>query len=341
MLRDLDPSYFALVMATGIASRAMKLDGATMLSDALLALDLVIFVVMCGAYALRLALYHREFAADARDPRRAFGFFTFGAASGVLAAPLAADGDVAAAAVLLSLALAGWLLPSYAVPMLVGGEEELRPPLAGANGTWFMWVVGAQSVAVAATAFPPPVPGALAALGICCWVIGVVLYLVVAVLVVTARLEFPLRPTDSTAPYWVFMGATAISVLAGSQILRVPDDALAQAVHAVVSGLSVMMWAFGTWLIPLLVALGVWRHLLCHVPLRYEPALWAVVFPVGMYGVASRELGSVLQVSWLVTLGRYEAWVALATWAAVAAAMATALRRRQGPSPEPAASGSG
>ena len=173
MLRDLDPSYFALVMATGIVSRAMKLDGATMLSGALLAFGLVIFVVMCGAYALRLALYNREFAADARDPRRAFGFFTFGAASGVLAAPLAADGDVAAAAALLSLALAGWLLPSYAVPMLVGGEEELRPPLAGANGTWFMWVVGAQSVAVAATAFRPPVPGALAALGICCWVIGV------------------------------------------------------------------------------------------------------------------------------------------------------------------------
>ncbi|MGH3299443.1 MAG: tellurite resistance/C4-dicarboxylate transporter family protein, partial [Trebonia sp.] len=230
------------------------------------------------------------------------------------------------------------LLPSYAVPMLVGGEKEMRPPLAGANGTWFVWVVGAQSVAVAATAFPPPVPSALAPLGICCWVIGVVLYLVVAVLVVTARLEFPIRPTDSTAPYWVFMGATAISVLVGAQILRLPDDAFAQAVHAAVSGLSVMLWAFGTWLIPLLAALGVWRHLLCHVSLRYEPALWAVVFPVGMYGVASRELGTVLRVPWLVTLGRYEAWLALATWVAVVGVMAAALHRRQSPNPEPAGS---
>jgi tellurite resistance protein TehA-like permease len=323
-LRDLDPSYFALVMATGIVSRAMKLDGAAALSDALLGIGLAVFVVMSAAYGLRLVLFRREFAADARDPRRAFGFFTFGAAAGVLAAPLAASGDVAVAALLLALALAGWLLPSYAVPMLVGGEEELRPPLAGANGTWFVWVVGAQAVAVAATAFSPRVPGALAALGICCWVIGVVLYLVVSVLVVTARLEFRLRPSDSTAPYWVFMGATAISVLAGSQILRLPDDPLAQAVHAVVSGLSVMLWAFGTWLIPLLVALGVWRHLLCRVSVRYEPALWAVVFPVGMYGVSSRALGAVLHVSWLVTLGRYEAWVALVAWVAVAGAMTAA-----------------
>jgi len=89
-----------------------------------------------------------------------------------------------------------------------------------------------------------------------------------------------------------------------------------------------MLWAFGTWLIPLLVALGVWRHLLRHVSLRYESALWAVVFPVGMYGVASRALGAVLRVSWLVTLGRYEAWLALAAWVAVVTAMATAALRQ-------------
>lgn len=337
VLRDLDPSYFALVMATGIVSRAMQLDDATVLSDALLAVALAAFVVLLAAYALRFAVYRREFVADVRDPRCAFGFFTFGAASGVLTVLLAVNGYVGVAVVLLVLSVAGWLLLSYLVPMLVGGEEpmlvggeeKLRPPLAGANGTWFVWVVGAQAVAAAATAFPPPIPTALAALGICCWAIGVVLYLVVAVLVVTARLEFPLRPADPTAPYWVFTGATAISVLGGSQILRLPrDDALAQSVHAVASGLSVALWAFGTWLIPLLVALGVWRHLLRHVSLRYEPALWAVVFPVGMYGVASRELGAVLHVSWLVTLGRYEAWLALASWAVVVVAMATGTPRQ-------------
>ncbi len=39
----------------------------------------------------------------------------------------------------------------------------------------------------------------------------------------------------------------------------------------------------------------------------------------------SRELGAVLNVSWLVTLGRYEAWLAVAVWAVVAVAMAAAL----------------
>ena len=47
-----------------------------------------------------------------------------------------------------------------------------------------------------------------------------------------------------------------------------------------------------------------------------------------MYGVASRELGTAPGVSWLVTLGRDEAWLALAVWAVVALAMAGALLRR-------------
>src|ERR1019366_6935113 len=114
------------------------------------------------------------------------------------------------------------------------------------------------------------------------------------------------RPQGRSLPR-LFMGATAISVLAGALLLRLPPAPLGAAVHGVVAGLSVVLWAFGTWLIPLLLVLGAWRHLLRHVSLAYEPGMWSIVFPVGMYGVASRQLGAVLNASWLVTLGRYVA----------------------------------
>jgi tellurite resistance protein TehA-like permease len=120
------------------------------------------------------------------------------------------------------------------------------------------------------------------------------------------------------------MGATAISVLAGAQLLEMPRDSLQAAVHPVVAGLSVILWAFGTWLIPLLVIAGIWRHAVHHVPLVYELGLWSIVFPVAMYGVGSHELGRVLKVPWLVTLGRDETWGALAVWALVLLAMAWA-----------------
>jgi tellurite resistance protein TehA-like permease len=150
--------------------------------------------------------------------------------------------------------------------------------------------------------------------------------------VTVALLTYPVGPAELTPPYWVFMGATAISVLAGAQILQLPPSPLSAAVHAVLAGLSVMLWAFGTWLIPLLVVLGVWRHVVRRVPLTYEPGMWSIVFPVGMYAVASHELGTALNVSWLVTLGRDAAWPALATWTAVFVAMiATLLRRSSRP----------
>ncbi len=82
-----------------------------------------------------------------------------------------------------------------------------------------------------------------------------------------------------------------------------------------------VLWAFCSWLIPLLMALGVWRHVVRRVPLRYDSGLWSGVFPVGMYGVASARLGRATSTHWLVALGGGEAWVALAVWLVVFVAM--------------------
>ena len=321
--RDLDPGYFGLVMATGIVSRAVFLDGARLLAAVLLAVTAAAYVILVAASCWRFSRYRREFLADAADPARAFAFFTFVAGSNVLAADLAADHLAGITAGLLLVGGLAWLLLGYGIPGTLITRRGAEPALAGANGTWFLWVVGTQSIAVAATALPAS--AALTALAVACWSIGTVLYLIIATLVLAALLLFSARPADITPSYWVFMGATAISVLAGAQILRLPADPLIAASRPVIAGLSVAAWAFGSWLIPPLVAAGVWRHLIHHVRLRYEPGLWSIVFPVGMYGVASHALGTVTGVSWLVALGRDGAWVALAAWAAVAAGMAAAL----------------
>jgi tellurite resistance protein TehA-like permease len=327
-VRDADPGYFALVMATGIVSEAMQLDGAVVLSGILLAAGIAAYVLLAALYAWRLAAYRRQIRADAADPSRAFGFFTLAAGSGVLASRLAGDGHTVVAAVLLVIGGTSWALLSYGLPLLLAGGSDWRPALAGANGTWFLWAVATQSVAVGLVSVSSPVPEAVAALAVTCWAVGVILYLLTAALVTAALLAYPVRPAGLSPAYWVFMGATAISVLAGAQIMRLPSSPLQAAVHAVVAGLSVMLWAFGTWLIPLLVGVGLWRHVLRGVPLAYEPGLWSIAFPVGMYGVASHELGTALRIPWLVTLGRDEAWPALAVWAAVTAAMIATLLRR-------------
>lgn len=328
-VRNTDPGYFALVMATCIVSRAMQLDGADRLSGILLGAGIVAYLLLAAVYAARLAACPGEVRADATDPRRSFGFFTVAAGSDVLAARLAADAHTAAAAVLLVIGGASWVLLSYSLPLLVAGPG--RPAaLSGANGSWFLWPVAAQSVAVGLTSLPPPLPAAMVDVAAACWAVGVILYLLIAGLVAAALLAFPVRPAELTPAYWVGMGAAAISVLAGAQIMRLPPGSLPAPGPAVVTGLSVMLWAFGSWLVPLLVIAGVWRHVRCRVPLAYDPAMWAIVFPVGMYGVASHELGAALSVPWLVALGRDEAWVALGVWAAVLLALAGTAARPAG-----------
>jgi len=68
-------------------------------------------------------------------------------------------------------------------------------------------------------------------------------YLIIATLVLATLLLFGARPAEITPPYWVFMGATAISVLAGAQILRLPADPLTVAARPVIAGLSVPVCA--------------------------------------------------------------------------------------------------
>lgn len=58
------------------------------------------------------------------------------------------------------------------------GRED-RPVIASANGTWFIWVVASQSIAVLAAALEPTVSTGrreLALLAVLSWSVGVFLY---------------------------------------------------------------------------------------------------------------------------------------------------------------------
>ena len=93
------------------------------------------------------------------------------------------------------------------------------------------------------------------------------------------------------------------------------------ATRGLIAGASVLFWSFGSWLIPPLLAAGYWRHVHHRVPLRYEGAMWSVVFPIGMYGVGSRFLGEADELPIVRGIGAVEVWFALAVWAVTFIAM--------------------
>jgi len=177
-----------------------------------------------------------------------------------------------------------------------------------------------------AAAGHPLVTAILAGVLAAVW-LGLVLYLLLVSLILLHWLTVPMTPQTLSPPYWILMGATAIIVLAGARILGLPAAPPAvRATAGFVEGSSFALWAFGTWWIPLLVVLGIWRHVRHHWPLTYEPTLWSVVFPLGMYSVATLTFGQVAQLAFMEPLSRFMLWAALAAWIAVAAALGARVR---------------
>jgi tellurite resistance protein TehA-like permease len=76
--------------------------------------------------------------------------------------------------------------------------------------------------------------------------------------------------------------------------------------------------------------LGLSRHVQRRWPLSYEPTLWSVVFPLGMYSVATLSFGKTAHLSFMEPLGRFMLWVAVAAWVVVAVAFLVRLARRLG-----------
>lgn len=329
-VEGLTPGYFALVMATGIVSVGLHLEGFDAASWVLLLLCAVAFAVLVALTAWRFLAHRDAVVEDFTDPRRGFGFFTFVAGTNVLGVRLGLEGWHAATAALLVVAGLVWVVLGYVVPWTAVLGRQERPVVATANGTWFIWVVASQSVAIAAAVIEPVYEAGrryLAVLAIFSWSVGVFLYAAAGVIVALRLMLYEFGPEELTPPYWVSMGALAITVVAGARIVEMADAPMVAVTRDLIAGLAVVFWAFATWLIPVLVAAGWWRHVRRGVPLRYEATLWSIVFPLGMYAVAGIYLGHADRLPVVEAIGRTWLWVALAAWAATFAAMVVHVHR--------------
>ena len=121
------------------------------------------------------------------------------------------------------------------------------------------------------------------------------------------------------------MGALAITVVAAARIAEMASAPMVDATRGLVAGMAVLLWCFATWLIPALFGVGIWRHAIHRVPLKYEPSLWSIVFPLGMYSVAGIYLGRVNELPIVETIGTAWLWVAVAAWVLTFIAMLRAI----------------
>ena len=333
-LAGMHPSYFALVMATGVVSLDCELLGMHEIAVALLVANVVFFPVLWILLVARVIRYRDAVRADLASHGRAVGFFTIVAATCVLGSQCLLVGhwfDVALALWFAGIAL--WALLVYSVFALLTVKAE-KPALAdGINGGWLVSVVAAQSVAVLGAQLAPQLGGhAPEALvfSLAMWLGGGMLYLWIISLIFYRYTFFPMAPSDLAPPYWINMGAAAISTLGGAMlVLAAPSSPVIDQILPFVRGLTLMWWATATWWIPMLLILGVWRHGIRRFPFRYDPLYWGAVFPLGMYTVCTARLSRAVDAPYLIEISRVFVYIALGAWAVVAAAMASHLARNR------------
>jgi tellurite resistance protein TehA-like permease len=320
-LRSLSSSSFGMVMATGIVALAANLIGLHSVAMTLYAIAAATYLILWTLTLVRVALYPRQVLADLIDHMRGPGFFTMVAASSVLGSAtllLTQYNRIAFALWVVTVVL--WVLLTYTIFTALT-VKETKPTLdKGISGGWLLAVVATQSIAVLssllAVEIAQPYRLDLNFLALSMWLWGGMLYIWMMSLIFYRYTFFRFSPSDLAPPYWINMGAMAISTLAGS--LLIVNSAEAPFLNSILpfmKGFTVFYWATGTWWIPMLLILGVWRHIIKRFPLRYDPLYWGAVFPLGMYSVGTYEMTQALDFHFLSDLPVLFAWAGLAAWA--------------------------
>lgn len=173
-----------------------------------------------------------------------------------------------------------------------------RPRPAESTGVRLLAAVATESLAVVATL----ATAGLAPVGLVFCLLGVALYVQRA-----ARLD-PGELRRSVGEVWVTMGALAISALAAADLAdRLPGQRWLQPA-------SLGLWsAASCWLPVLAAAEARWPRL------RFRPARWGTVFPLGMYATATAAVARAAGVPALREVSHVFLWIALAAWLATAA----------------------
>jgi tellurite resistance protein TehA-like permease len=333
--RDFHPSYFAMVMGTGIVSIAFDALAFPAIAKTLFTLNLVLYLMFCLMLVARAAFFPRNLMAELRTLPRGWLFLAFVVGTNTVGMQfvtfLPASGLASA---LWCIALLAWLifLSIIALNALALPRESL---MQSVNGATLLVIVSTVSLALLGARLLDPERGHTPVfLGLwALWALGFLLYLFVVYWIIR-RLFFDCFKVEDWQPlYWICMGAPAIITLAGSEfVIRLPRSAW-NGLEQITLGISFFAWVLGTLWIPYLLVMDVRKltRISAPIPLwikifpwaryafgirhhAYEPPAWSRVFPMGMYAACTIFLAKATGYRFLESVSSCSGWFALVIW---------------------------
>ncbi len=311
IVRGFNPGWYGAVMGTAIVGVGAYLNPGSDREVLTAAHDVgLAFVILAWAeaaallvpYLMRL-LRHRDAAlADLSNPVLGPLYGTFPGALLVLATATATVGPslisthaiVVTVAVLASFGAAITLALGVAFTYFLFIDDGPRPDAA--NGGWFIPpvanIVIPLPLLVLLGHVDAPSARLLLLLGYASLGIGLVLFILVAVVLFSRLIFHPLPHAQLAPSLWIGLGPIGVGTLA---ILRLSDaskpffGAEAAAIKSLSTVTATVLWGFGLWWLATAAALLV--RYLRQGPLPYGIGLWAFTFPLGAYTVGTFQLG--------------------------------------------------
>lgn len=322
-LEKIEPVSFAFVMATAVISIAFNLTEWPLMSLLFLLIGTIGYGVLVLIFGFRLFFFRRQVKRELEDVLSLFKYLTFCAGTNSLATAFCLTGIEGFDRICWILGIIG----TVSTVLLVYGIFfhlffRSRISIQSVSPYWLLMAIACNSSGIVLTTLWQQgilVNDLFLFISFCYWSFGVLIYLIFMTLNIYRMFFLEFTGKDLYPAFWTCMGAAAIAVVDGINLAFVDNaPSFREAVKPFIEGMNLTLWAWGTIWIPILCMMEFAKYFYFKMPFRYHPSLWAIVFPLGMYTVATYKLSTKEHLEFLSGMIPYCLWTATACWALIA-----------------------
>ncbi|RKZ23072.1 C4-dicarboxylate ABC transporter [bacterium] len=297
IIKNFAPSWFAVVMGTGILSLTAYMYSSYItfllyVSKVLFYLNVILFIVFLIPWILRWFLYRKDALGDLFHPVNSNFYPTFSVGMLVLASNFLVVGKMVLPALILW--FCGAIITIFFalfIPFYIFKGEHVK--IHHINPAWFIPPVGLIVIPIPGSILVNSLSGILHELAIILnifgWGTGFFLYIVLLVICVYRFiLHTPLQ--NILAPtIWINLGpigagtVSLFGLMGSTNMISVKEPFLF---------FGVLFWSFGIWWLIMAIAMTI--YYIRRLSLPYAMSWWAFTFPLGAYVAATHKVSSFL-----------------------------------------------